>query len=270
MERKKKKMPEFTYRHFDNADHREAMKKGITNLIQFAREKKVKTVLFPGLSAQVARVLFKHTWLKLHPNEPVPQTITIENEPIRRFYRRAELNAFLGWGEFKDAELLKLDRRLRRIVKPGERESVLVLDENINRGSTLHQTKDHLERLCGRNRQIYTAALIGNYYNVEFYPKPSLLGAFWLAPGGRHFTSLGNDVDFFQKNKRTLKIDPNTRKSFYYKNFDELKKGQQSLVEKMKTVQSELRQMAEELAPRKTTLQRFREKFRQPLAKKPR
>ncbi len=164
-------MVPFQYRHFTDPLHREAMKEGIRDIIDFSRENDVGTVVVAGPSGLVARELFKVAWKKLHPEEKMPQ--------IR------SLGTTMDWSENSYLEgrvAAKVKERLGTAAA-SPKGNVLVLDENAASGQGLVDAKLAVKAAFERGRakpSVFTAALLRNEYCGR---PPDIAGPRWGGPG---------------------------------------------------------------------------------------
>ena len=203
----------FQYKHFKNAELREAMKGASANIAGFARGNKVSHILIAGRSGWVARLCVAEAWKRLHPDEPRPKIYSLQNA--------------LTEAKWNDA-------KLKRILKPvadSKPKGVMLLDEAIYSGNTLEGGRQRILKALegtGRAPRIYTVALLGN--PKDFENPPDAIGGEWADSFGAHYLRLSEMI----RNHRETGSPSN-----------------QELKQRLKQIASEIKQMASEIKPRK-------------------
>jgi len=130
------------YKFLVNPYYRDAMIKGIIEILKQARRKRIKTVFVTGVSAGPVAQFFRLCWERFYPEEPLPSFVFLNSA------------GRIGWGGFKEKGVrAEIETSSRKAVEP-----FLLLDDIYITGQTLYRVKNILMQRF-KTRKVYTAGL---------------------------------------------------------------------------------------------------------------
>ncbi|MCX5667196.1 MAG: hypothetical protein NTY34_02655 [Candidatus Omnitrophica bacterium] len=148
------------YQFLKNKKYRALLIRAIILILKQAEEKGIRTVFVCGFSAKPAALLFKLCWQRIYPDKPVPSFIYLEE-------------AGQAYNEKTVISTIKSVPDLKNVLS----NPILILDDMLASGFTLHKTKQILKKKF-KARNVYTAALFDLTADCfDIFAEPDAVGA---------------------------------------------------------------------------------------------
>ena len=212
-------MAEYEYRHFTNPFHRSEIKSAAVNIIEYAREHGIRTIVAAGPSAESPVRFIRALWKKLYPGEEQPKIHEL-GHALSEFEREKEEGHYdtrevkekpRDWEEkITSSAKRELEEKHSDLLKRMH-EPILLFDEYAETGGSINSVGEFFVKKLGA-KNIHAAVLVANGGEFEVATGKKF-GGFSCdfagrdvgtnrVPGNVVYLNKGHDRGWSEKNKR--------------------------------------------------------------------